>query len=390
MKRRSLLSIILGAILLFSSLGALGCGSGSENGGDNTGGGVTANNDYVLSGDHYVLSTYTGSEEVLTIKSEINGIPVTQIAEDALEENQTVTKVIIPDSITKMGEYAFYKCTSLVEVQMGNGITQIATSAFDGCSKLKTVKFPSGLISIGKRAFYNCPIEEINLPNSVKTINEKAFYQNRDVKTFTFPNSLTTLGNESFKNCMSLETINVNTELEEIKSSTFENCQSLKNVNFAMDGKLKRINSAAFLGAKSIEQLKFPDSLKVIEFAAFYNCKGLRKVEFGKKIEYIGGNVSSTHGGAFGEFVAEEDTDNVHILEMIFPEEAIGFGWYPTLRPYNDILIRSYGKADGSQDDLYFITPEEIRNNEARQQLCQNMTGYSWTKCTTPNPDRAK
>jgi hypothetical protein len=118
----------------------------------------------------------------------------------------------------------------------------------------------------------------------------------------------------------------------------------------------------------------------------------LRKVTFGKGIEYIGGSVSDTDGGAFAEIVAEEDknTDKAHILEMIFPEEAIGYGWYPTLDPYGPMCNRcTWTQGNPGSHDLYFLTPEEIKNNEARQQLCQTMTGYSWAKCKIPNPDNA-
>ncbi|MBR1983896.1 MAG: leucine-rich repeat protein [Clostridia bacterium] len=380
MKRRIITSLALCFVLIMSTFSFLGC--------------TRASTDYYTLSDDGTYYSFTGSAEFAeteyTILSEIKGIPVTEIGQAALSQNTTITKITIPDSVTKMRNNAFSKCGELAEVSIGAGITTLPDSAFAGCSKLTTVTFSEGLEKISRSAFANCiKLDNISFPSTLTTLGEKVFYRCRGLSTITLPENLTKIENSCFEDCSGLTEITINKKLDTISNNCFKNCSRVTKINFATDGVLEVINNSAFFNLSSLEEVTFPDSLKGIKASAFFNCKALRKVTFGKGIEYIGGSVSETAGGAFAEIVAEEDkpTDKAHILEMIFPEEAIGYGWYPTLDPYGPICNRCYG-AEGL-DDLYFLTPEEIRNNEARQQLCQNMTGYSWFKCKTPNPDRA-
>ena len=259
--------------------------------------------------------------------------------------------------------------------------------------KLTTVNFSEGLEKIGKNAFANClKLDGIIFPSTVTTLAEKAFLKCIGLSSITLPENLTKIEISCFEGCSGLLEVTINKTLEEISNSCFKDCSKIATINFAMDGVLELIGGSAFLGS-AVAELTFPDSLKRIKAAAFFNCKALRKVTFGKGIEFIGGTVSDVAGGAFGEYVSAEDkpNDKAHILEMIFPEEAIGYGWYPSLDAYSLTPSRSYWDPENPGSyDLYFLTPEEIRNNEARQQLCQTMTGYSWAKCKTPNPEHAE
>ena len=380
MKKRLLTSLLLCFVLIVSTFSFVGCGSAE---------GYTLSED----GTYYTFTGLTQYESTeYTILSEVKGVPVTEIAKSAFEQNMTLTKVTIPNSITTMGSSAFNKCGELKEVVIGTGLKIIPESAFANSIKLTTVTFSEGLEEIGRNAFNNClKLDNVVLPSTVTTLASKAFYKCRRLSSIVLPENLTKLETSCFEECSGLLEVTINKNLTEISVSCFKKCPKIATINFAMDGKLEMIENSAFNGS-AVSELVFPDSLKCIKAGAFFNCKQLRKVTFGKGIEFIGGAVSDTAGGAFSEYVAPEDkaTDTTHVLEMIFPEEAIGYGWYPTLDPYGSNPGRVYWReGNPGSHDLYFLTPEEIKNNEAREQLAQSMGGYSWAKCKTPNPDYA-
>ena len=379
MKKRLFTSLLLCFVLLASAFSFVGCGATAE--------GYTLSED----GTYYTFTGLTQYESTeYTILSEIKGKPVTEIAKSAFAQNMTLVKVIIPDSITKMGSSAFNKCGELKEVVIGTGLKIIPESAFANSIKLTTTTFSEGLEKISKNAFNNClKLNNVNLPSTVTTLSEKAFYKCRGLTSIVLPENLSKIEISCFEECSSLTSLTINKALEEIPTNCFKKCPKLQTINFAMDGELYLIGNSAFDGA-AVTELTFPDSLKGIKAGAFHNCKKLRRVVFGKGIEYIGGSVDPLVGGSFCETISEGETDTVHIEEFIFPEEAIGYGWYPSVNKWGSSGNRSFWEeGNNGSHDLYFLTPEEIRNNEARHQLCQTMGGYSWFKCTTPDPEYA-
>ena len=363
-------------VLTFSFVG---CGAPAE--------GYTLSED----GTYY---TFTGLKEYesteYTILSEIKGVPVTEIAARAFYQNMTLTKVVIPDSVTKMGSNVFNKCGELKEVVVGKGINSIPESTFANSIKLTTVTLPEGLEKIGKNAFNNClKLDGLILPSTLTTISEKAFYKCRRLSSIVLPENLTKIEISCFEECSGLLEVTINKNLTEISHSCFKKCSKLATINFAVDGKLEVISTSAFLNT-AVTELTFPDSLKGIKESAFYNCKQLRKVTFGKGITFIGG------GGTGGAF-CDDDLGAVHITEFIFPEEALGYGWYPSHDPYGSSGTRQFWfefYPDGTphnvgSHDSYFLTPEELLNNEACMTLAQTMGSWSWFKCTTPDPEYA-
>ncbi len=379
MKRRIFTSLMLCLVLLMSCFSFLGCSNTEA---------------YSLSqdGTYYTFVGAEGFEETeYTILSEIKGIPVTEIAENAFSENTTLTKVVIPDSITKMGKGAFYKCGALSEVTIGAGLKNISDSAFEQCSKLATVNFSEGLEKINRNAFSKClKLNNITFPDTVTTLCEKAFYACRGLTSITLPSNLTKIEISCFEDCSGATEVTINKTLKEISTDCFRKCSKLKKINFAMDGELELIGGSAFLGS-AVTELTFPDSLKGIKAGAFFNCKALRTVTFGKSIEFIGGSTSKTEGGAFS---LEVRGNEAHIEKMIFPDEALGYGWYPSHDGWGSAGERQPwvpswpdGTIHDASPSLYFITVEEMQSNNGAKPcklFALSMGGYSWFKAKTP------
>lgn len=80
------------------------------------------------------LVRYLGQECALSIPTEYEGLPVTEIADGAFSECFLLEKVVIPESVIRIGTKAFYKC-----------------------NLLESVVLPTGEIEFGKFIFNNCP-----------------------------------------------------------------------------------------------------------------------------------------------------------------------------------------------------------------------------------------
>lgn len=78
------------------------------------------------------------------IPSEIYGIKITAIADDAFKNNTTISMVIINEGVLSIGNNAFSGCTNLSRVLIYSMDT-IGENAFSGCSKLTRISFSTSM-----------------------------------------------------------------------------------------------------------------------------------------------------------------------------------------------------------------------------------------------------
>ena len=92
----------------------------------------------------------------IKIPSKYKGLPVTEIAPYAFENERYLESIEIPDNVTSIGKNAFFNCISLTSVEIPDGVTSIGGSAFYYCNSLTSVVIPDSVTSIGEYAFLNC------------------------------------------------------------------------------------------------------------------------------------------------------------------------------------------------------------------------------------------
>lgn len=128
------------------------------------------------SGTFFTVIGYVENFPTVNILSEVNGIPVTKIAETAFMNKPRINKVIIADSVTEIGAQAFKNCENLLTVVLPKNLTSIPEECFDNCTMLRNIELPSTLVSIGDRAFRECQmVGKIKIPASVTEIGHEAF-----------------------------------------------------------------------------------------------------------------------------------------------------------------------------------------------------------------------
>ena len=280
-------------------------------------------------GDCYVVTGIgTCTDEDLVIPSTVNGIPVTEIANNAFYRNNKIKsvycgnrvtvigfqafencsnlkKVIIPDSVEKICEEAFCWC-GLTEVQIGDRVKEMGRAAFQQNDRLKSVKLPYCLTVIPEDAFNNCTsLSEIEFsPNTVKI--EKMAFDRAGLKNVKLPASLQAIQPNSFT-CpylMSFEVDEENPYLCSADGVLFSKdmaelimAPAGRKTDYSIPDGVKTIDTYAFMGFKY--EVSLPESVRTISEVAFYiPYQGNITINIKKGLSFIDSYAFSTANGS--------------------------------------------------------------------------------------------
>lgn len=198
-----------------------------------------------------------------------------------------LTEITIPNSVKSIGDYAFVKCSGLTKVTIPNSVTSIGGSAFNECSSLTELTIPESVTSVGGSAFANCnaletvyfnaenctsnygfptTLKNVYFGNSVKTISDNAFRNNKGLTSVTIPNSVTSIGGGAFYQCTGLTSVTFGESVKSIGVDAFRLCGALKSV-------------------------VIPNSVKTMARDIFVDCVELTSVIIGKSLSSMGVNV---------------------------------------------------------------------------------------------------
>ena len=128
--------------------------------------------------------------------------------------------IVFPLSLKVVGNAAFSKCYNLSgKIIIPEGVTTVGVSSFEATA-IESVELPSSLITvtdgamaidaIGAHAFENCrSLREINIPESVTTIQTSVFSGCTSLTTITLPKGVTWVRGSAFQDCIGLKEIRV-------------------------------------------------------------------------------------------------------------------------------------------------------------------------------------
>lgn len=218
---------------------------------------------------------------------------LTTIGSYAFNECTAITNIVIPDSVVTMDTYAFYKCTNLLTVKLSNNLQVISNYTFDYCTKLNSVTFPTtgNLVTIGTYAFRYTALESLDLPNSIKTINNYAFYNITELTTVTIPDSVTTFGSNIFQACTGITSYKLPANIETIPTSIFYGCTGLTSITIPKT--ITTIGSSAFYGCSNVTSIIFESSNTVttISDSAFGNMNKMTSFNIPISVTTLGNTV---------------------------------------------------------------------------------------------------
>ena len=214
--------------------------------------------------------------------------------------------ITLPEELTYMSTYTFQKSglTSIVipsKVQhMGNSadkeaLTSHANYLFDGCADLTSVTLPAGLLTMGSYTFRNC--------TSLASVT----YAGYEGEYNALPVNLSVLGSNSFESC-AIENIIIPEALKSTNSSVFSGCnlvrvaynaiamtttgvlKDMTNLTQVVFGdKVESLPGHSFYGCVNLQNVTLPDSIETIGYNAFRDCNAMTEIVLGKNVILDGG-----------------------------------------------------------------------------------------------------
>lgn len=169
---------------------------------------------------------------------------------------------------------SFGEFLKLEEVELPEGLERIGEKAFCGCKSLKHVTFPMTLRCIDEKAFKGCEsLEDFVLPERLMSIGERAFRSCTSLRTLVLPKSLTFVGNSAFADCTGLESVEIQSSFVSDhrvtpwcgrsywvkETGVFVGCTALRRL-FVADG-VTRLPAGSFSGCAALTEVRLPESL---------------------------------------------------------------------------------------------------------------------------------
>lgn len=237
------------------------------------------------------VSGNLNSDDWKTLKSmtnlvelDISGMTVTSIPSSAFSDRWGLEKIILPKKLEAIGNHAF-SGTGLKEIELPESLTTLDYNAFSYCASLSSVKIPGKVERISPYSFYKCSnLQKVELAEGIKFIDNQAFYYCDHLQSINFPSTLTSIGYEAFRET-DLSEVNIPGSVENIGSNAFYRNKNLKKLTFG-EG-LVNIEGTAFSECVSIDSIVCPSTLRTIGDATFSGCKNLKQISLNEGLVSI-------------------------------------------------------------------------------------------------------
>ena len=89
---------------------------------------------YTVNNSEITITGYTGEDTQITIPSEIDGMKVTTIGDNAFYKRSELTSIKIPEGVTSIEGWAFFDCSGLTSIKIPESVTDIGHYAFANCN----------------------------------------------------------------------------------------------------------------------------------------------------------------------------------------------------------------------------------------------------------------
>ena len=201
-------------------------------------------------------------------------------------DKNLIKNCVIPDNVTKITSNTFKGCSKLQKLEIPASVKEIEENAFENCTALKNISLPNGITKIKAGTFRGCSsLQKLIIPASVKEIEENAFENCYALKNISLPNGISKIAAATFKGCSSLEELIIPATVTEIEEKAFKNCSALRKISLPKG--ISKIAASTFRGCKNLQELSIPSTVTEIEESAFENCSRLWEFSLPKGISKI-------------------------------------------------------------------------------------------------------
>ncbi len=249
---------------------------------------------------------------------------VKRIAANAFRSCNKLTGIILPGSLIEIGSNAFYLCNSLIKLEFPNSpmLTKIGDNAFSSCSSLGTVTIPAQMKCEldAPNVFYSCSALStfiVDISNKYYSSIDGVLYSKDETTLLMYPQNHEGLSYEFSEKCIKIDkwafanskivNIDIPDRITEIGEKAFWDCDEIEKIDFGngiieipeyvlfgsgnnliakIGSNVETINDHAF-DSCDIIIISLPKSLKKIGNMAFY-ATSLDEIDFPEGLEYIG------------------------------------------------------------------------------------------------------
>ena len=280
---------------------------------------------YTVSSGKVTVSGCSEGVTALVIPAEIDGMPVTAIADRAFADHAELASLTLPEGLEKLGT-RFLAGTAVETLTVPASVAESASSTSnsgtigalassrvkelifaegrteipaylccctaDGYSiALETVRIPSTVTAVGNYAFAGCgKLQALALPEGLTSVGTGAFEGCAALTALELPASVATVGQSAFRDCAGLVSV-VMAEGGEASTVTlegyaFSNCTSL--TSFSMSGSVKKVGASAFANCTSLRELSVPEGVRELGNSCFLGCSQLSGLTLPEGLEKLG------------------------------------------------------------------------------------------------------
>ncbi len=291
---------------------------------------------------------------------------VKTIAPAAFEGSKLVT-ITVPDSVETIGENAFANMSGLATAVLGSGIKElpanafandkalvsvafssaekIADKAFAECISLKSVSIPANTAEIGADAFAGCnALTDINVSSSNEVYSSVdgvllskdgtsliKYMYGRTEDAYTVPDSVKTICDRAFENCTALAQLTLGASFEAFEGAPFTGCTSLSAFEVSADNTAFIAIDGVLFNADGTELIKYPcgrpageyivpDSLASINNTAFSDSANVTAFivsETNANFSSVDGILCSGDGTTIVKYPSGAVTDYIELSETV-------------------------------------------------------------------------
>lgn len=180
----------------------------------------------------------------LTIPSSVKEIGVSAFYRVNFSPSLHIT---IPSSVTKIGELAFSESNLVGLTIKDGGLSEIPFGFCESCINLSQVNLPQGLTKIKEKAFcYTKSLTNIDFPAELTEIEPWAFAGSA-LTSILLPEGLYTIGTRAFEECSSLANITpLPSTIVRIENYAFAGCPLQGDANMMIPSSLRYIGTDVF------------------------------------------------------------------------------------------------------------------------------------------------
>ncbi len=269
------------------------------------------------------------------------------IAGHAFSDCKSLASITIPDSVTSIGNQAFSDCTSLTSITIPDSVNSIGDNAFLGCTGFRSITIGNGVTSLsflecdGYYGFKYTNLQAVSIGDGIKHIPNDCFSNLTSLKSVTFSKNsqLTSIGSSAFSTCISLSEINIPESVETIDDYAFSGCLNLKKITGG--GSINSVgydafkdtgyyltednweNGVLYIAGALIEAKYIPKNFEIksgttcISSNAFSNCRS----------QPSGSDSDDTSASSTDTYTTAYDTDQYHV-NIAIPDSVISINGY--------------------------------------------------------------